>query len=134
LPDCVACAGARALKPPVAVVALVPPDAIANVADRPAAVPVVFWLSVGNVQLVSVPEAGVPNTGVVSDGEVERTTLPEPVAEVTPVPPLDAAKVPVIWVVRPILPHAGAVATPPESKALPVATSDSEAKVDAVLA
>ena len=29
-----------------------------------AALPVVDWLSVGNVQLVSVPDVGVPRTGV----------------------------------------------------------------------
>lgn len=34
------------------------------------AYPVVFWLSVGNVQFVSVPLAGVPSTGVVSIGLV----------------------------------------------------------------
>lgn len=38
--------------------------------DKLAALPVVFWFSVGNVQFVSVPEAGVPNAGVVSVGEV----------------------------------------------------------------
>ena len=36
-----------------------------------AAEPVVFWLSVGNVQLVKVPEAGVPKAGVVKVGEVK---------------------------------------------------------------
>ena len=38
----------------------VPPEATAKIVDRPAAVPVVFWFSVGNVQFVSVPEEGVP--------------------------------------------------------------------------
>ena len=45
---------------PAKVVAPVPPEPIAKVADSPAAVPVVFWLSVGNVQFVKVPLAGVP--------------------------------------------------------------------------
>ena len=36
-----------------------------------AAEPVVFWLSVGNVQLVKAPEAGVPKAGVVKVGEVK---------------------------------------------------------------
>jgi len=40
------------------------------------------------VQLLKVPDVGVPRTGVVSEGEVERTALPEPVELVTPVPPL----------------------------------------------
>ena len=43
-----------------------------------AAVPVVFWLRVGNVQLVRLPDAGVPRFGVMSVAEVVRTTLPEP--------------------------------------------------------
>jgi hypothetical protein len=55
----------------------------------------VFWFSVGNVQFVSVPEDGVPNAGVTSVGLVESTVLPEPVEEVTPVPPLATGKVPV---------------------------------------
>ena len=36
----------------------------------PDAVPVVFWFSVGNVQLVNVPDAGVPRTGAVIVGDV----------------------------------------------------------------
>jgi len=40
------------------------------------------------VQLLYVPEVGVPKTGVVNDGLVERTTFPLPVEVVTPVPPL----------------------------------------------
>ena len=43
------------------------------------------------VQFVSVPDAGVPSTGVVKDGEVERAIPPDPVtfwpsAVATPVP------------------------------------------------
>jgi hypothetical protein len=39
------------------------------------------------VVLVSTPEAGVPNAGVTKVGEVDKTTFPVPVEEVTPVPP-----------------------------------------------
>ena len=39
------------------------------------------------------------------------------------VPPLAVGNVPETCVVRPILPHDGAVDTPPEISALPVATS-----------
>jgi hypothetical protein len=47
-----------------------------------AAEPVVFWFSVGNVQLVSVPEEGVPSAGVTSVGEVFMTkVVPVPVCE-----------------------------------------------------
>ena len=46
---------------PVLVVTPVPPEATAKVAESPAAVPEVFWLSVGNVQFVSVPLDGVPS-------------------------------------------------------------------------
>jgi hypothetical protein len=46
------------------------------------------------VQLVNVPEDGVPNTGVVSVGEVARTVAPVPVDVVTPVPPFATASVP----------------------------------------
>ena len=46
------------------------------------------------VALVNVTEVGVPRTGVTSVGDVERTTEPEPVEVVTPVPPLATANVP----------------------------------------
>ena len=48
-------------------------------ADNPAAVPLVFWFSVGNVQFVSVPLLGVPSAGVTSVGLVANTLLPDPV-------------------------------------------------------
>ena len=51
------------------------------------------------VQLVSVPEVGVPKTGVTSVGEVDKTLLPDPVEVVTPVPPLATGRVPVTPVV-----------------------------------
>ena len=38
-----------------------------------AAVPVVFWFSVGNVQLVSVPDEGVPNAPSVNKTAVPLT-------------------------------------------------------------
>ena len=47
---------------------LTPPIVLAVV--KVAAEPVVFWLSVGNVQLVNVPLAGVPNAGAVNVGLV----------------------------------------------------------------
>lgn len=77
------------------------------------------------VQLVNVPDDGVPRTGVTKVGDVDKTTLPDPVEDVTPVPPLATGSVPETCVVRPIFPHDGAVPTPPEIKALPVATSAS---------
>jgi hypothetical protein len=61
---------------------------VAVVAD--AALPVVFWLSVGNVQLDKLPLDGVPKTGVISVGELLSTTSPVPVvvgAVELPVPP-----------------------------------------------
>ena len=61
-------------------VAPVPPRATVNVPVVPATIgsPVIF---------VAVPLAGVPNTGVTNVGEVDNTTLPVPVFDVTPVPP-----------------------------------------------
>jgi hypothetical protein len=44
-----------------------------------AAVPVVSWFRVGNVQLVSVPELGVPKAGVTRAGDVALTKTPVPV-------------------------------------------------------
>jgi hypothetical protein len=51
------------------------------------------------VQEVSVPDAGVPKTGVVKVGDaivglLDKTTLPEPVLVVTPVPPFRTFSVP----------------------------------------
>jgi len=81
------------LPEPVEVVTPVPPDATASVADKDAADPVVFWLSVGKVQFVSVPDVGVPRIGVTSVGLVLSTLLPDPVEVVTPVPPDATASV-----------------------------------------
>ena len=84
---------------PVEVVTPVPPEVTARVALSPAAVPVVFWFSVGNVQFVKLPLEGVPRTGVTNVGDVLRTTFPDPVEVVTPVPPEATASVPV-WSLR----------------------------------
>ena len=59
-----------------------------------AAVPVVFWFKVGNVQFAKFPEVGVPSKGVTNVGLVAKTTAPEPVLELRVmfgvVPPLEA--------------------------------------------
>ena len=60
-------------------------------AVNPAAVP---------VRLVATPDAGVPRIGVTKVGLVDKTTLPEPVLVVTPVPPLATGSVPVTPVVK----------------------------------
>ena len=78
----------------------VPPEATARVADKPAAVPVVFWFNVGNVQFAKFPDVGVPSIGVTSVGLVDKTLFPEPVEVVTPVPPLATGSVPVTPVVK----------------------------------
>ena len=41
-----------------------------------------------NVPVLKLPDVGVPKAGVTSVGEVARTTDPEPVEVVVPVPPL----------------------------------------------
>lgn len=65
---------------PVEVVTPVPPFNTGKVPVTP--------VVIGSpVQLVSVPEVGVPNAGVVRVGLTARTTAPVPVAVVTPVPP-----------------------------------------------
>jgi hypothetical protein len=73
---------------PVDVVTPVPPLATGKV-------PVTPVVSGKPVAFVSVPLVGVPKTGVTSVGEVERTTDPDPVDVVTPVPPLATGSVPV---------------------------------------
>jgi hypothetical protein len=81
---------ASALAPePVLVVTPVPPLETPNVPVTP--------VDIGRpVQLVSVPEVGVPSNGVTNVGDVFKTLLPEPVLVVTPVPPLETPSVPVI--------------------------------------
>jgi hypothetical protein len=48
------------------------------------------------VAFVKTAELGVPRVGVTSVGEFDNTTLPVPVDEVTPVPPLATGRVPVM--------------------------------------
>ena len=56
------------------------------------------------VQFVSVPDAGVPNTGVTSVGDILRTFEPDPVDVVTPDPPLATGRIPDTWLVNEIVP------------------------------
>jgi hypothetical protein len=72
-----------------AVVAFVPPLAIGKV-------PVTPVVKGSPVALVKVAADGVPKLGVTSVGLVERTTEPDPVLVVTPVPPFATARVPAI--------------------------------------
>jgi hypothetical protein len=48
------------------------------------------------VPFVRVTDVGVPKIGVTNVGLVDNTTLPEPVLDVTPVPPDATGKVPVV--------------------------------------
>jgi hypothetical protein len=80
----------------------------------PASVTELFAVSVFPFAIVSVDEVAgavittllilvavaTPNAGVVRVGEVDKTTLPEPVELVTPVPPLATGSVPETPVVR----------------------------------
>ena len=61
---------------PVEVVTPVPPDKTASVAESPAAVPEVFWLSVGKVQFAKFPDVGVPSIGVTKVGDVKESVSP----------------------------------------------------------
>jgi hypothetical protein len=61
----------------------------------------VIPVEIGNPEaLVNVRVLGVPKLGVVSEGDVDKTTFPVPVDVVTPVPPLATGKVPETPVVR----------------------------------
>ena len=71
----------------------VPPFAIGKV-------PVTPVVKGRPVTFVITPEAGVPRAGVTNVGLVDKTTLPEPVEVVTPVPPLATGSVPVTPVVK----------------------------------
>ena len=74
--------GDNASNAATAVVWPVPPFAIATTPVTLLAVPVVFWLNVGhvNVPVLKLPDCGVPKIGVVKLGEVANaTTVPEPV-------------------------------------------------------
>ena len=62
-------------------------------------------VEMGNpVPLVNVTLVGVPKTGVTRVGDVLKTTLPEPVDVVVPVPPFATGNVPETCVVRLIEP------------------------------
>ena len=63
----------------------VPPLATATIPVTLDAVPVVFWLKVGqvNVPVLKLPDCGVPRIGVAKVGEVANTKAPEPVSSVT---------------------------------------------------
>jgi len=82
-------------------VEFVPPLAIGNV-------PVTPVVTGKPVAFVNTTALGVPKAGVVKVGEVDNTTLPEPVAEVTPVPPFATGKVP-LYEVAVTAPHEGAL-------------------------
>jgi hypothetical protein len=69
------------LPDPVEVVVPVPPLATGSA-------PVTPLVNGKPVALVNTTALGVPSAGVVNVGEVESTTLPDPVAVVAPVPPL----------------------------------------------
>ena len=81
------------LPEPVLVVTPVPPFATGRV-------PVTPVVNGNPVAFVRVAADGVPRFGVVSAGDVESTTLPDPVLVVTPVPPLATGNVPVTPVVN----------------------------------
>lgn len=55
-------------------------DTVVVALFRASAYQVVFWLSVGKVQFVRVPDVGVPSTGVTSVGLVANTRAHEPVS------------------------------------------------------
>jgi hypothetical protein len=76
-------------------------------------VPVTPVLKDNPVALVKVSADGVPRFGVVNTGDADRTTDPEPVEDVTPVPPFDTERVPS----RVIVPD---VVTGPPAKVSPV--------------
>ena len=70
-----------------------------------------------------VPPEAIGNVPVVKTLVDVAYTAPPDVNDVKLVPPLAVGSVPDTCVVKPILPHEGAVLTPPEIRALPVATS-----------
>jgi hypothetical protein len=79
---------ANALAPlPVEVVTPVPPLAADNV-------PVTPVVKGRPVQLVSVPEVGIPKAGVTKEGLICNTAEPVPEADEDPVPPFTTGKMP----------------------------------------
>jgi hypothetical protein len=79
---CVLLAVVTLTPPTVALVAVTALTVMLGVPVSPPAVPVVFWLSVGNVQLARFPEEGVPRAGVTRVGDVANTAAPVPVSSV----------------------------------------------------
>jgi len=85
------------------------------------------------VTFVITPEAGVPRAGVTRVGDVLRTTDPEPVEEVTPVPPLATANVPA-RVTAPLVAEAGvSPVVPPAKVVTPVVDVSKVAEVGIVV-
>ena len=80
------------------------PDPVDDVTPVPplatGKVPVTPVVSGNPVKFVATPEVGVPKIGETKVGEVDSTTLPVPVDDVTPVPPLATGNVPVTLEVR----------------------------------
>ena len=149
--------GSRAVRAAAAVVAPVPPLAMARVADRPAAVVAVLALPVRaptkpvvavKVGAVTVPvkvgEARGARLGTSAATRDRKLGAPvDPLglaktrfaaAVAAPVPPLATGSVPVTPVASATWPQEGAAPTPPEIRALPVATSARPARVPVPLA
>ena len=110
----------------IVVAATVPPDkfvAVVAVAAFPVVEPlhpVVLWFSVGNVQLVKVPELGVPNAPPLVTNEpavptaianADATLVPRPLMPVEIGRPVQEVNVPLDGV-----PKAGATKACPEGK------------------
>lgn len=100
---------------------------VASIVAIPVARPETPELIGRPVALVSTAEAGVPSAGVTSVGEFDSTTLPEPVDDVTPVPPLATLSVP-LRVTTPVVPVLGErpvvpaekLVTAPDNNTLPM--------------
>ena len=73
--------------PPFTTAAPAEPTLTANAVATPVPKPETPVLIGKPVALVNVAEAGVPQVGVTSVGELDSTALPVPVEVVTPVPP-----------------------------------------------
>ena len=80
-------------------------------AVNPDAVPVIF---------VPTNVDGVPKLGVTNIGDVDNTTLPVPVDEVTPVPPFATATVPEILLAFTVDATVGIFKVVPDNVAAPV--------------
>jgi len=73
-------------------------DSVVNAPDDAVEAPIVplIFIEAVPVRFVTTPLAGVPSAGVTRVGDVDKTTLPEPVEVVTPVPPRNTVSVPVV--------------------------------------